>query len=147
MFRWKKYKSKRGFTLLECVVSLFVIGLIMQALLLAVQSYRQIDEAIRTDYTARWYQFLAVLEQEMADYRLVAVENDRFVIRDRTGQNFMMLHKNHKIYKIRGYQPFLYEVRGWQIGYDAPFLAIVVEFDNGQVFSGSIYLEVADEES
>lgn len=147
MFRWKKSWNRRGFTLLECVVSLFVIGLVMQTLLLAVQSYRQVDEAIRVDYTARWYQFLAVLEQEMADYQLVAVDNDRFVIRNHAGQNFTMLHKNHKIYKIRGYQPFLYEVREWQLGYDAPFLAIVVEFDNGQVFSGLIYLEVADEES
>lgn len=144
MFHWKTRNNTQGFTLLECLMSLFVVALITQALLLAVQSYQRVDEAVRNDYSARWYQFLSVLEQELVDYRLVDVESNRIRIQDAQGEIYTLLHKNHKIYKTRGFQPFLYEVKRWKVGYEAPFLAVVVEFDNGETYSGSVYLEVAD---
>lgn len=140
------FKSNRkGFTLLEALLSLFIIGLITQLLVVSLQSYRRIDQTMRADYSAQWYNFLAVFEREMMRYQVKEVTPQSLMIEEiESKQPYSIILKNNKIYKTTGYQPFLYHVTQWQLGYSEPFLQVEVEFDNGQQFNGVVQIQAAE---
>lgn len=141
---WRLWKNKSGFTLIESLLSLLLIGIITQTLMLSIQSYRRVDTQIREDYSAQWHQFIALIERELALYSLVDLSDGGLVIEEKTtGKQYDIVLRNNKIYKRKGHQPLLYEVTKWELNYEAPFLNIVIEFENGQQFGGTILIRKA----
>lgn len=130
--------GNRGFTLLEMLISLGIISLMLHVIMLTYQSYHRIEQYVRNDYTAQWYQFVALFDRILESYHVVEVSDKTITVEDAKKQQYYIVQRRHKIYKSKGYHPYLHNVEEWWLSYEEPFLTVKVAFDNGQLFESTI---------
>lgn len=143
MSKFKTSTFKKGFTLLEVIISLFVLSLFMHSLMTIYNSYNTIETEIRTDRSADFLHFMTLLELELEKYTVTGVDSNIIRIEStETKRSSRIINQNYKIYIAPGHQPLLYDVYSWQVFQVANKVTVTVTFDNGQVFSGFISVKL-----
>lgn len=143
MSKFKTSTFKKGFTLLEVIISLFVLSLFMHSLMTIYNSYNTIETEIRTDRSADFLHFITLLELELEKYTVTGVDSNIIRIEStETKRSSRIINQNYKIYIAPGHQPLLYDVYSWQVFQVANKVTVTVTFNNGQVFSGFISVKL-----
>lgn len=143
MSKFKTSTFKKGFTLLEVIISLFVLSLFMHSLMTIYNSYNTIETEIRTDRSADFLHFMTLLELELEKYTVTGVDSNLIRIEStETKRSSRIINQNNKIYIAPGHQPLLYDVYSWQVFQVASKVSVTVTFNNGQVFSGFISVKL-----
>lgn len=143
MSKFKTSTFKKGFTLLEVIISLFVLSLFMHSLMTIYNSYNTIETEIRTDRSADFLHFMTLLELELEKYTVTGVDSNIIRIEStETKRSSRIINQNYKIYIAPGHQPLLYDVYSWQVFQVANKVTVTVTFNNGQVFSGFISVKL-----
>ncbi|WP_338488401.1 competence type IV pilus minor pilin ComGF [Ruoffia tabacinasalis] len=143
MSKFKTSTFKKGFTLLEVIISLFVLSLFMHSLMTIYNSYNTIETEIRTDRSADFLHFMTLLELELEKYTVTGVDSNIIRIEStETKRSSRIINQNYKIYIAPGHQPLLYDVYSWQVFQVANKVSVTVTFNNGQVFSGFISVKL-----
>lgn len=143
MSKFKTSTFKKGFTLLEVIISLFVLSLFMHSIMTIYNSYNTIETEIRTDRSADFLHFMTLLELELEKYTVTGVDSNIIRIEStETKRSSRIINQNYKIYIAPGHQPLLYDVYSWQVFQVANKVTVTVTFNNGQVFSGFISVKL-----
>lgn len=135
--------NKSGFTLLEVIVSLLIVGLMMQSISVIYSSYRQVNEIVEQDYRLNFLHFVTMLESELNYYQFDSIQYGRIYLRDKDHPSKIqyIAHDRQRIVKKPGTQIILYEVRHWNVYEAHQILFIEVEFLNGQQYFAQVALE------
>ncbi len=132
---------KKGFTLLEMLISLLIVSMIMHLMYLSVTNYQQIYDVHNNSHDVDWQQFLIMLEKELRYYEIIDVNGDSIYLLKKSDQkNFTLKLQNHQIYLTPGYHPLLFDVTDWQLQLIDNFLFIELIFDNGDYYNGYVKL-------
>lgn len=146
MLKFTRLRFKKGFTLIEVLISLFILSLFMHSLMLIYDSYNRVETEIRTDHSADFLHFITLIELELNNYIIIEIEPEIIRIENKgTHKASRIIKQNNKIYIAPGHQPLLYDVYDWQLVQIFDKLSMTVTFNNGQVFSGVITLENLEE--
>ena len=138
--------SKKGFTLLECVWSLLIMGFILWGVQANWQILNDTSIQMTQDCTADVHQFSLLLEKELSQYHLEQISSNKMVIRNKeTEQKFTIQCNNQKIYKSPGHHPYLYGVEDWQLSLEGSLLWTSIQFTTGQSFEIPIILQINDD--
>lgn len=132
--------TKKGFTLVESLLSLLVFAIIMHSLSMAVTHYYRIEEQFRTDQSLEFHLFTKILSLELENYQFITATNQMISLTD-VNKPLKIIHSNHKIYKTPGHQPYLYDVQSWFLEWTDPILIVTVTFTNQQVYSAQLIID------
>ena len=141
----------RGFTLLEGIIALVVVGLITSSLswLRPLEAQLKREEAITSSND--WHLFLSQLENSLADWDYVSVSADqqRVNLIDRQDENspfeILFLKQANKetgvmIKRKRGgYEPILMQVKAAQFSASSNYVSLVVRLGDGKTYEAKIY--------
>lgn len=142
ILKFKNLIFKKGFTLLEVIVSLFVLSLLMHSLMLVYDSYDRIETEIRADYSADFLHFLTLLELELNNYHIKEVQPKQIhLVKQKTNANSRLIQQNGKIYFTPGHQPLAYNIKDWELFNIYNKLHVTVTYNNKQLFTGLINIQ------
>ncbi|OFI47425.1 hypothetical protein BG262_09760 [Floricoccus penangensis] len=129
----------KAFTLIECLVALFVIS----GSLMVVQGLTKLLSEdmryINTDKTLDWQLFCGMLRRELDGSELIKVENNYLYVKKDNSLRFGQpvgspdFRKTHS--SGRGYQPMIFGLKSTQIKELDKLVTFEITFDNGQSFS------------
>lgn len=130
--------KNRGFTLIECLVALFVLGLNMLMLTAILQQAPRINQQLVNRKEQEWQVFLIQLEHELRNCQFVAVDTYVLYLVSAENKPVTIDRINHIVRKRdnNGYHPLLTEVteiRFQQVGQSIVFR---VTFTDGEKKSG-----------
>src|SRR5699024_6215502 len=103
MSKFKTSTFKKGFTLLEVIISLFVLSLFMHSIMTIYNSYNTIETEIRTDRSADFLHFMTLLELELEKYTVTGLDSNHS--RNESNQRkrrSRIINHNNKIYIAPG---------------------------------------------
>lgn len=136
-------KVKQGFTLMEMVLVLMIMGVILQASLSLIVTYQKTDEIIEKDRQAEGYLWLNVLQEDLKHFTIQEVYSDFLLIQRVDSQEvYTIILKEGVIYKTPGYQPYLYGVSAWRLEALEDCLYVEILFDNEETFYGYLFTAV-----
>ncbi|CRH84948.1 Competence protein ComGF [Chlamydia trachomatis] len=133
---WKKTKKMAAFTLLECLISLFVLSgsvLVFEGLtrLLSQDMHYQTKDIDRD-----WQVFSEQFRSELDGVRLQKVENQRLYVEKNKQELAFGLSKSDDFRKTnqkgQGYQPMLYGLRDVSMRQEGKLVKIEFSFENGK---------------
>lgn len=141
MSNWSPCNKRNGFTLIEAIISLLIIGLIIHAIQTSFSTYRHLYTQQTEDRLVEWQQFLILLEQELNHYQVDDVFDQYLRISEKSPphkQELVVLNRE-TIYKT-SYQPLLFGVRQWQLARYNNQLVISALLTNNQWYTGMVAL-------
>lgn len=139
MLKSSRYSKQNGFTLIEAIISLLIVGLIIHAIQSTFITYKQFYIQQEQDRLLDWQQFLILLEKELNVYRVEKVYDNYLRIAEIASphkQELIVLNRE-TIYKT-SYQPLLFGVNQWQLTQFDNQLFISAKLTNNQWYSGVI---------
>lgn len=130
---------KKGFSLLEVLISLLIVSLVMHLLLTSVRHYQLIYSQHHHSRDIEWQQFLILLEQELGNYHHIHADRNQLRLTTRKDQQQMVIKcQNQQIYITPGYHPLLFDVQEWAIQSTEDVLFIELRFTNNEYYAGHV---------
>lgn len=126
------------------LITLLLTALIMQLLSASLLTMKTHLTYIQEDKTTEWFSFTALLTSELTRYynvQDVSAHQINITSIKAPHERFNIRLFNHKIMKRPGHHPYLYQVKNWEVQYDAPYLFLSVIFDNNQQFETTIIVD------
>lgn len=141
--------NNKGFTLLESIIALLVFALCFSLFSLAVKQVQSIHNVQQSDRQLEWHLFLNQFEFDLKENQLKEVTKEQVVFNqysEKTGvtEKVSYKRKGQKIIRqvdSQGYQPMLMKLHTLNFKLNGKFLAIQVEFMNGETYQSQINLK------
>lgn len=135
--RSKSNDYLKAFTLLECLVALFVFSVFLLMMNGAWTQGRQVQQVLRNQAAYDFETFMIQLENELADAVLVAAVGDNMELRLPDSRLIKIESYKDKVIKTPGYQPLLMRIKSASFtnGEDKS-VNITVVFQSGEVHHG-----------
>lgn len=143
-------ENDKGFTLIEALVSLFVVSLslfLLNSLVLNIQTFvPRIDHQKQ----AEWHVFLHQLPYELEGYQLEFADNKELLFISEEGFKIYIYLRNGKVIKqidYKGHQPLLMDVKNIEYEiYEENQIEVNVEFLTGEQYTAIIPINKIKEE-
>ena len=139
----------KGFTLIECIVTLFVTVMVVETIQFSLSLLERVDHVPADDNVA-WYLFLRELESSTNQYELIGSGIDMVQLNSPIRIKYYEMrlsNKNHCIYlrsfdSNRGYLPLLNHVKKFSVSRDGdtPRIKLQVEFLSGEQHTNTVSL-------
>lgn len=134
LLKKKSRKLKmRGFTLIECLLSLFVLSIICLLLSSVLTNTQIVVEKLKNTSDKEWQIFLIQLENELKNCEYIATDKNRFIfINKKNGKNVWIEFKLGKIVKVEngGYQPLLTQINNAVFSEQKEYIELNITFEN-----------------
>lgn len=137
-----KLENDKGFTLIEALISLFVVSLslfLLNSLVLNIQTFvPKIDHQKQTE----WHVFLHQLPYEIEGYQLEYITNKELLFVSEEGFKIYIYLRNGRVVKqinFEGHQPLLMDVKSIEYQtYEENQIKVNVEFLTGEQYTAII---------
>ncbi|MBY5034270.1 competence protein ComGF [Streptococcus gallolyticus] len=133
---WKKTRKVAAFTILECLVSLFILSgsvLLFQGL---TQLFSQEIHHQNASFDRDWLVFSEQFRSELDGLLLTKIENNRLYVKKNKQELAFGLSKSDDFRKTnqkgQGYQPMLYGLKSVTMRQDGQLVRIDFCFENGE---------------
>ncbi|MBP1045219.1 ComGF family competence protein [Enterococcus sp. BWM-S5] len=127
--------SYAGFTLLECLLALFLFSVICLLGYGYIKNAQIIGRQLQNTSEKEWHIFLIQLENEIRGYDLVSVHSDYLTLYDTEKEYAVLIEmKQNKIIKSAngGYQPLLTRVEAATFRQEEGGIVLQLSFENGK---------------
>lgn len=122
-----------GFTLLECLLALFLLSIICLLFSASVKNVAIVTNHIKSDRQKEWHIFVIQLENELKNCRYENTQANKMILRNKKNNKPVWIeHKLGKIVKIEngGYHPLLIGIRQANFIEEEKAIVIKVTFEN-----------------
>ena len=133
----------KGFTLLECLVALVLIGLFLLTAPSLLKQGKQIEQQVFGHQEQEWQVFLIQMENKLAEGTFTKIERKAIhFVKERNGKETtgaIEFRATAQMIVIRdngGYEPVLLNVTNFQLQQQQQTIVFEVSFKNGTIRSG-----------
>lgn len=143
----KKNYSK-GFTIIECLVSLLVLSIICLLFSSIITNARITAEHLKNSSQKEWQIFLIQLENELKTCHYQSVDKNKFVFKNKKNEKVVWIEfKLGKIVKVEnnGYQPMLINVKQAIFEEERNYIQLTIIFENEVKTMAKFKVEKKDE--
>ena len=133
----------KGFTLLECLVALALMGLLLLTAPLLLQQGKQMEQQVFGHQEQEWQVFLIQMENKLAEGTFTKIERKAIhFAKEQNGKQTtgtIEFRANNQMIVIRdngGYEPILLNVMNLQLQQQAKTILFEVSFKNGTIKTG-----------
>ncbi|GGC87054.1 competence type IV pilus minor pilin ComGF [Enterococcus wangshanyuanii] len=137
-FSLNKNKNYAGFTLIECLLALFLLSIICLLFSAVIKNAKVVSEVLKSEKEKEWHIFVIQLENELAGCQFKEIQGNKMIYENpKKERNILIEYKLGKIIKVDngGYQPLLIDVREVDFKKEDDFVVIRAVFKNEQQYS------------
>ncbi|MBO0470965.1 prepilin-type N-terminal cleavage/methylation domain-containing protein [Enterococcus sp. DIV0242_7C1] len=137
-FPLNRNKEYAGFTLIECLLALFLLSIICLLFSAAIKHAKVVSEILKSEKEKEWHIFVIQLENELAGCAFKVIQGNKMIYENpKKERGIWIEYKLGKIVKVDngGYQPLLIDVHEADFKEEDDFVVIRAVFKNGQQYS------------
>lgn len=149
----KCIKDEAGFTLIEALVALIITTLTLSLLSMGITHFKHVSKNVDTDRQLEWHLCLNQLEHYLTNSELVAVSNDKLVVKEYENQSqnkvtaeYRMVNQNFVRRVNNGTQQLLMNLKSIQFEIENRALLVKSAFYTGEQYQAKIRVSSWDEQ-
>jgi competence protein ComGF len=134
----RKNSNHAGFTLIECILALFILGIICLLFSALVKNTAVVSRILKSEKEKEWHVFVIQLENELLDCEYKEIQDNKIIYRNpKKDRDIWIEYKRGKIVKVEngGYQPLLIGVQHVTFKKEGYFVVITAIFENEKEYT------------